>query len=524
MNTLKISDNFLQKLAFFYIGLPFLIFVFGWLHWYIAWPFGIIFIASLFFSLENYTADNKVVNSIQNQKYILISALIIILVYTFFSGIGGYSFQNEDHHYRNAIFQDLVRKPWPVLYQIKGFAAENPLEGSQSMLVYYLGYWLPAAVVGKLMGLEAGRFFLFVWTVLGFLLVYYNLCQYFQKYSLKILWLFIAWGSLYFIGTFCTFPLKDVLKGEAYLWAGFLLFADGTTGLIYWTFNQTIVPWLIILLIMNQFNTRNVIFLTSLLFFSGPFAFMGFIPFFVYFMVKKDFANLVLLKDVYFIIKKYLSFTNIFGAILVVLVTYLYFSANSSGNVFNLVVPSLTTYFVFIFLSIGIISILIFDRNKSNPLYYLLIGVLLILPFFQLGFGLDFTARASIPAMFILMLLVGDYLIKSENSIRKNAVILYVIIAGLGHNLQFVRSVYFTGLQAVSQSYWGNSLAKSQSGIVKNIGERMLANKGKNITIKNNLDSLNNPKNVLLRNFMGNTEHSFFYNYLAKKSVKNEQY
>jgi hypothetical protein len=129
-------------------------------------------------------------------------------------------------------------------------------------------------------------------------------------------------------------------------------------------------------------------------------------------------------------------------------------------------------------------------------------------------------ARVSIPAMFILMLLVGDYLIKSEKGLRRNSVIAYLIIAGLGHNLQFIRSVYFTGLQLVSNTNLVESFSKSNISFVKNIGERLKTVKGKNIIIQNDLVTLSNPNNVLVRNFMGVTNTSVFYKYLVKPDGK----
>jgi hypothetical protein len=517
---MKISDNSIVRLAYFYIGFPYLIFLFGWLHWYISLPVAILFLVSIYFSISIYQPDNKIVEQIFNKPKVLLWVLFIIIIFILFSGIGGYSFQNEDHRYRNAIFHDLVNNSWPVLYQIKGFAADNPLEGKQTFLVYYLGFWLPAAIVAKVFGVKVGAFFLYTWAVLGVSLVFYFLCKYFKRFSIKILWIFIAWGTLYFLGSFYTFPIKDLLKGNAYLWAGNLLFADGNTGLIYWTFNQTIGSWLIILLIMNQLNAKNILFLTSLLFFSAPFAFIGFLPFVGYFIFKNDLTKIANFKCLISTLEKYSTFQNIIGSLSVIVIPMLYFSSNSSGNVFHLTIPPISTYFVFIFLSVGIIFMLIFDRFKTNFLYYLVLGILLALPFFQLGFGLDFVARVSIPAMLILMLLVGDYLIKSEKGWRRNAVIAYLIIAGLGHNLQFVRSVYFTGLQIVSNTNLGESLSKNDIGFVKNIGERLKIVKGKNITIQNDLVTLNNPINVLVRNFMGVTNTSVFYKYLAKTDGK----
>ncbi len=504
------------KLAYIYIGLPLLIFILGWLKLPIAMPLAALFSYSIYGILKVQTINNKVFI----EPKVLLSFLLLIIIYLLFSGIGSYSFQNEDHHYRNALFQDLVNFKWPVLYQIKGFNGDNPLEGQQTFLAYYAGYWLPAALFGKVFGLAAGQFVLYIWSVLGLCLILFFLCNYFKKYSIRMFWYFVAWGSLYFIGSFIFLPAKEVFKGNAYLWAGNLLFADGTTGLIYWTFNQTIVPWLIILLIMREVNTKNLFFQTSLIFFFGPFSFVGFLPFVAYFMAQK--ANFSLANfEVKKLIFNYLSFQNIVGSAVVLGLSYLYFSANSSGNVFQIVIPDWQNYWLFMIISVGLIFILIAKRYLKEPLYYIILVILLLLPFFQLGFGLDFTARASIPAMFILLLLVIEFLENEPNYFMKKVILVYLIIAGIGHNIQFGRSVYFTGLQALSTTDLGSWLVNSNSKIVKNIGERIEINKGNNITIKNNLGTLNNPNNILVRNFMGLTSQSVFYKYLAKTNEKN---
>ena len=62
-------------------------------------------------------------------------------------GVGTYDWANK----HNLIFADLVRFSWPVVYHGEG----TPSSGL--MLVYYVGYYLPAALVGKVMGWHAGN-------------------------------------------------------------------------------------------------------------------------------------------------------------------------------------------------------------------------------------------------------------------------------------------------------------------------------------------------------------------------------
>lgn len=63
-----------------------------------------------------------------------------------------FTFQNEDHNTRNVMFDMLVEGDWPLVY-------ENPpaeYYGEPVAFTYYLGFWLPAALVGKAFGLAAG--------------------------------------------------------------------------------------------------------------------------------------------------------------------------------------------------------------------------------------------------------------------------------------------------------------------------------------------------------------------------------
>jgi hypothetical protein len=516
------SDKNISILAYVYIILPFIIFIIGWLHWYIALPITIVVLVSAYFSIRLYIPDDSIKNQIGNNLKGAVFVALLLVIWLLFSGIGGYSFQNVDHQYRNAIFQDLVKLDWPVLYHIEGFPKDHPLEGKNTLLVYYLAYWMPASVVGKAFGIEIGRFFLFLWSFIGLSLVIYNLSKYFKRFSLKVFLLFISWGTLYFIGSFYTFPFKEVLKGNEYLWAGFMLFADGNTGLVYWTFNQTITPWLIMLLIMNQLQPKNILFFTSLIFFHGPFSFIGILPFIGLFIFEKEKFHLNNFNSILEKLNKYFTFQNIIGSATILGITYLYFSANTSGNVFNILNLDPKSYLVFMVLTIGIIATLIFDQYKKEPIYYLIILILLLLPFFQLGLGLDFTARVSIPAMFILMLLVGKYLINSRKGIRKTLIILYLIIAGLGHNLQFARSVYYTGLHHFSNSNIGEkvgaSLVQSNNNNIKQIGKVLLFEKGRNGLLQNDLKTLKNPYNFQIKNYMGIANQSFFYKNLAKKN------
>lgn len=72
------------------------------------------------------------------------------------SGIGGFGFANLDHEKHAAILGDLVREPWPVFYAESG----RPL-------VFYVGWYLGPALIGKGLGWTAANLALFAWSALG---------------------------------------------------------------------------------------------------------------------------------------------------------------------------------------------------------------------------------------------------------------------------------------------------------------------------------------------------------------------
>lgn len=83
-------------------------------------------------------------------------------VLTWLSGAGDIGYQAGDWWKHNAVFTDLVQRPWPVVYD---------LDGARVGLDYYLAHYLPAAGVGKLAGFTSANVALVVWTALGLVLV-----------------------------------------------------------------------------------------------------------------------------------------------------------------------------------------------------------------------------------------------------------------------------------------------------------------------------------------------------------------
>jgi hypothetical protein len=432
---------------------------------------------------------------------------IFICIVLFFSGIGSYTFQNYDHLYRNAIFRDLVLKPWPVLYHVKGFG-NHIFEGKTTVMTYYMGYFLPAALIGKILGFEVGKFALLLWSVLGTFLVYLQVCRYFQKYNLKSLVLFLGWGTLFYIGSIYKYPITDILKEKNWLWAGMILYADSNIGLIYYTFNQSLTAWLILLLIIQNIMPRQIIFWYCMSFFLSPFAFIGMAPFALY-----SFLTEVSLPK----IKNYFSFENVIGGFAVLGLTYVYLSSNQAGQFFQVLHHKPKIILVFLALSWGIVAVLLLKDNFKNKLFWLSVLVLLPLPFFQQGYGIDFPGRLSIPALFILMLLVGKTIIETKSKWVKVGLITYMMATAIPHFfLEPLRSLYYTAIEYTAYNTTYKPDRNSNSSLERYVANDILESKQQTICIKD-LGTLTNPKNEVIWNYMSDTEKSNFYKWLAKK-------
>src|SRR5690606_22568110 len=89
----------------------------------------------------------------------------VLLAIAALNGSGGVGVQTWDWAKHTAILADLVSQSWPVAYRLDA-------SGDQLGLVYYIAYYLPAAVAGKWLGWRAANGTLFLWTVAGVILTW----------------------------------------------------------------------------------------------------------------------------------------------------------------------------------------------------------------------------------------------------------------------------------------------------------------------------------------------------------------
>jgi hypothetical protein len=461
----------LTATTLFYLAFPNLLFLFCWLRQ----PFnffaaGLLFLVTAALLVRAFRSESPVKQSSQNQSDVDLNTgpkfwkqvsytFLPLLIFSFFSGVGGFGFQLSDWEKHNSMLRDLMVQPWPVHY--------GNSEGLNSTLIYYFAYYLPAALVGKVLGWDVANCALLGWSILGLLLLSIWLTIFVGK---KIWWLglaFILFNSYDFIG----FHIDNLLMwGRIQYGIGFegdhlrhlrstwkwefapfngswfvslnntpLSFTSVTTSFLYVP-QHSLPAWLgAAILLRNQFSPA---FLTELprrnsfdtaidcltvplLILWSAFISIGCLPILlIKFILNWKVPNPVLdctsnyeKNDKWLLVLIYSSALSVMG------ITVLFFLGKQSDGEFGfsfLLRPmfsgnhafQLFKYFVFLMVSLVLPALLIWRSFKLfpervgslKPYFWLSIVLLILIPYVGYGMNNDFTLRASMPILFVFRL------------------------------------------------------------------------------------------------------------------------
>ena len=414
---MTVNYNKLRLCAVLYAVLPIIIFFFGWIS--IGWAvlFSFLLLMAVFFLIKKgSSADGEYADIKISLKNIIIIAVISI-VWCFLAGQGDFMHQSSDHIIRDAIFRDLIKMPWPVIYN------------KEQLLSYYIAHWMPSALIGKFIlaatgssfaAYLAGNIALLIWSSLGIfitlMLISLITANGKKVYPVAAVLIFIFFSGLDIIGTLTSGGnVSDHLEW----WYPHAQFSSITTCL-FWVYNQSIVSLLMTLCIVNEKKPANFALLGMLIFPYGPFPFLGALIICITkaaFIFVESFKNSCLKET---LIKHTLTLRNILSVAAIAPVYLAYYSANAiiSNNAYynNVKVNTgfrfhdnaagnLIDFFadiaVFLLFEAGcfVLLILIHDKIKKrkNIVFIVSSVVLVFIPVFQVGKANDFGMRVSIP-------------------------------------------------------------------------------------------------------------------------------
>ncbi|MCC0655731.1 hypothetical protein IC175_04090 [Clostridioides sp. ES-S-0123-01] len=465
---IKIKSKNLVIIAYLYLIIPILIFFMTWLKLYIGITMSTLLVIAFYKLIKkDYSNDDRFIE-INKKTFFYIT--IVLLIFVYLTGQGGFFFQYSDNSTRNAMLRDLIYFKWPIIYPETG-----------NGLVYYFMHWIIPAFIAKLFintsyAFLIGRIALFIWTFIGVFIVILLINQYLKVSRTKLIWIvvivFIGWGGINIIGGIVsnTFSLIDFDLNTYGWWTNFTI-NNQPFGYMYRsnmdqlcsTYNQTIAPWIaIVILLLNKQKIRNFAFLGLCILPYAPLPFLGLFIIMFSLGMRYVYIEGICRKNYTKVLKEVFSCQNILAVFTIFVVFLLFFSCNVaySGGVegasTGLYVPlkeygaiRLIVLFSFYVLSFGLYMYFILEDNKNNFMY-IIIGIsLVIIPFFRIGKLADFCWNVSVPAYFCLMILVTEFLL---DKIRYNREI----------NLKFVGLIIclsLSFLNPISQACFGIKIA-----------------------------------------------------------------
>ena len=403
-------------LAMWYLTMPVILFFATWLRA----PYNIFFVVivlgtGLKYSIDQIRSQQK---TIVHYRYLIITLLMSVAL-IILSGAGGFVWQKSDWTKHNVVLNDLIQYRWPVNYGASAFV-------EQTTLVYYIAYYLPAALVGKLLGWRAGELGLFAQSLVGIYIFAQLIGERIRHSSIKFLLFFLMSGAdivgLWLLGGWP--PESPHLE----YYALGLQYSSVMT-LLMWVPQHALVGWITALLAYDDY-TKGKIHLTlpwyvAITLLWSPFVSLGLLIVFVPFILFRK-------------IREYLNAYSIGGALLFGII-FLYYQSqihilNNKANMYLLssehVLHSIGTMIGFLILDVYIFAIvLILVKDKIQTIEKKLITwvfiVLLLIPQVMYGAANDFVMRASIPALTIVFVFVLRYL---DDIIRKKS---YVMVVAL---------------------------------------------------------------------------------------------
>lgn len=175
--------TWLVAVAIFYLLLPNILFLFGWVQWYVACASAIALLIS--YGMLCRSIPGIAVQLRSSDMWVLPLLVLGAAFSTVALGLHGHVPQQWDFTVRNPIYETLIRCDWPL------FNAEG------GYFVYYMAYWLPPALFSKMsMGWISPTTVLWWWNFSGVLLLLLIFWLRWRKRALLIMFLMFALGSL----------------------------------------------------------------------------------------------------------------------------------------------------------------------------------------------------------------------------------------------------------------------------------------------------------------------------------------
>ena len=433
-------DRF-DRVVIGYLLLPLPIFLCGWLVLWAAIPLTLCVLYALRPLVAPLPTDAAQF-PISRMQWVV--ACLVGLVWTACGGIGHFVFANTDWHIRDAVLHDLVVSPWPVGYGM--------FDGAPSLLRAPLGYYLPAALVGKLLGLWPAHLAMGLWTAAGaalFLLQVLSRTPSRTGVAVAVAAIIVFFSGFDVLGQIISNPRFLVLWNitqHIEWWAGAYQYSSMTTQL-FWVPNHALGGWLVIGLLVRDSRRSPLEAMLPMILIAAalwsPLSALGLVPFVarkVFDGATRERLRALLHPRVWcpalFVGLVVAGFLTLDAARLPAILTV-------TSDDFTMGVLRQLQFFL---LEAGLLGFVVLALRWSWEVVLALV-VLLILPLVNFGPGNDLVMRASIPSLAVLAIAVCDVLtgktLEPEAALKKRVLVCMLVIGAVTPIQEFARAILF---------------------------------------------------------------------------------
>ena len=403
-----------------FLTIPLFMFFLGYLKLVVSIPLTLIFAGIVLYCVSdcmNGPDGNKNWGSDKDLKIplsYLIGFAVTALAVSFVSGAGEYIYTLQDHEYRRAILRDLINYEWPVIYNYN--TQTNPevikifgMASGQRAFSYYFIYWMPAALAGKAFGFNVGNFVLYLWNSIGIFLCLLSTSAVIKKVTAWVPFIFVFFSGLDIIPNL----VYELTHYSDWRWfEGFVTSMSYVSNFreLASVFNQMVPCFLVVAILLMSNNTRSMGLTAGILFCYSPWAVFGILPMVAAFLFGKNLRASKISKTLY----NTFSPANIASAVLILTIFGSYYMTNSGAvgykgfawEYFSNPGWFILAYIVFILIEVIPFALILYKREKYNPVFIAAFATLLILPFYRVSEMNDFTMRGSMPALFFFCILL----------------------------------------------------------------------------------------------------------------------
>lgn len=393
--------DLLTVAALLYLALPNLLFLAGWLKPLTA----IAFLAMIAIALLQFMRRDDIRWALPLSLITTLSIIAFAFAWASLGGAGHFFQTNPDWVIRDKVLGDLTFTPWPPAYSI--------VDGVPHVLRSALGFFLPAAAVGKLTGIGSVDIALYLQTAIGCSL-FLLLLPLPEKPRLQLPLLLLVTvffsgmdylGIVLISGTTPLFPLR------LEWWVPFSY--TSLTGQMHWAPNHALPFWLVSVLFYRHWGHAAwpalFMILLPLTVIWTPFAAVAILPFIGlatlrWFLQGNSFAD------------SRITFWQLTSALLMTWLTLRLMTLDIAaipGAPTAQVAPNPKRfeekYLLFILMEFAILALLVARKLRhSFGLFWFSCAILCLLPLYQFGPSNDSMLRLSVPCLIFLLLALLD--------------------------------------------------------------------------------------------------------------------